>query len=212
MDEGAEHSWNRWRGSTATELEFTRRSAMRDAAMTDRQKTDEALYGSYAPRVRGREVTAQSKNKSRTRRKGGAAMNSKIAFRSAMLALVAVVLGVAGPADAKWVNITGTHTAGEIKGKCSVAGGDFSCPSNNCNNGFRCDNTKNGGGKVTCGKDGKCIGSVPARTQPQSGLGIGDVLGGAPLMRQGEPPAGSGGVKPPIAPGKLPVAPGLKQP
>ena len=116
-------------------------------------------------------------------------MNSKIALGSAMLVLVAALLGVAGPADAKWVQIHGTHTAGEIKGKCSVAGGDFSCPSNNCNNGFRCDNTKNGGGKVTCGKDGNCTGWVPARTQPQSKFGIGDVLGGAPLLKQSEPPA-----------------------
>ena len=161
---------------------------MREAPLTDGQKTDKGLYGSYAPPIGGREVTAQSKNKSQTRRKGGAAMKSKIALGSAMLVLVAALLGVAGPADARWVNIKGTHTAGEIQGKCSVAGGDFTCPLNDCRKGFRCDNTKNGGGKVTCGKDGKCTGSVPARTQPQSKFGIGDVLGGAPLMKQGEPP------------------------
>ena len=49
---------------------------MREMPLTDRQTTDKSLYESYAPRVRGREVTAQSKHGSRTQRKGGAAMNS----------------------------------------------------------------------------------------------------------------------------------------
>jgi hypothetical protein len=71
---------------------------MRDAALTDRQKTEKGLYGSYAPRVRGREVIAQWKGVSWTRQKEGAVMNSKIAFRSAMLVLVAALLGVVGAA------------------------------------------------------------------------------------------------------------------
>ena len=62
---------------------------MREAPLTDRQKTDEVLYGSCAPRVGGREVTAQSKEGSWTRRQGGAVMKWKIAFVSAMLALAA---------------------------------------------------------------------------------------------------------------------------
>lgn len=72
---------------------------MRDAALTDRQKTEKGLDGSYAPRVRGRVVIAQWKDVSWTRRKGGAAMNSKIVVQgSAMLVLVAALLGVVGPA------------------------------------------------------------------------------------------------------------------
>jgi len=62
---------------------------MREVPVTDRQKTEKGLYGSYAPRVGGREVTAQLKDGSQTRRKGGTAMNSKIAFVSAMLAIAA---------------------------------------------------------------------------------------------------------------------------
>jgi len=75
---------------------------MREALLTDRQKTDEALYGSYALRVRGREVTAQSKDGSRTTRGGGAAMNStatelEFTRRSAMRAIVkGFVIGVLG--------------------------------------------------------------------------------------------------------------------
>ena len=40
---------------------------MRETPMTDGQKTDKGLYGSYAPRIRGGEVTARSKDGSRTR-------------------------------------------------------------------------------------------------------------------------------------------------
>ena len=72
---------------------------MRGAPLTDRQKTDKGLYGSYAPRVRGREVTGQSQNELWAKR-GGAAMKSKIGFGSAMIVLVAVLLGVVGPAFA----------------------------------------------------------------------------------------------------------------
>jgi hypothetical protein len=74
---------------------------MREASLTDRQKTDEALYGSYDPRVGGREVAAQSKDGSHTRR-GGAAMNSTAAEldftrRRAMRAIVkGFVIGVLG--------------------------------------------------------------------------------------------------------------------
>ena len=78
---------------------------MRKAPLTDRQKTEKGLYGSYASRVRGRAVTAQSKEGSWTRRKGGAAMKSKNAFGSAKLVLVAALFGVVGlavpPAGAK---------------------------------------------------------------------------------------------------------------
>ncbi len=51
---------------------------MRETPLTDREKTDKGLYGSYAPRVGGRGVTAQSKGGPRTRRGGGAAMNSTV--------------------------------------------------------------------------------------------------------------------------------------
>jgi hypothetical protein len=73
---------------------------MRKTPLTDREKTDKSFYRSCAPCVGGRGVTAQSKDGSRTKRGGGAAMNSKIALGSAMLVLVAVLFGVAGPAFA----------------------------------------------------------------------------------------------------------------
>ncbi len=77
---------------------------MREAPLTDRQRTDEALYGSYDPRVGGREVRAQSKDGSRTRG-GGTAMNStatelEFTRRRAMRGIVKVfvigILGLAG--------------------------------------------------------------------------------------------------------------------
>jgi len=75
---------------------------MGEAAMTDREKTDKSFYGSYASRVRGREVTAQSNDGSQTRRKGGAAMKStatelEFTRRRAMKATVKVfVIGALG--------------------------------------------------------------------------------------------------------------------
>ena len=72
---------------------------MRGAPLTDRAKTDKSFYGSCAPRVRGREETGQSQNELWAKR-GGAAMKSRIGFRSAMIVLVAALLGVVGPAFA----------------------------------------------------------------------------------------------------------------
>jgi hypothetical protein len=75
---------------------------MREAALTDRQKTEKGLYGSCAPRVRGREVTARSKDGSRTKQGGGAAMNStatelEFTRRRAMRAIVkGLVVGTLG--------------------------------------------------------------------------------------------------------------------
>ena len=71
---------------------------MREAPLTDGQKTDRDLYVSYASRVGGRGVTAQSKDGSHTRRKGGAAMNSsatelEFTRRRAMRAIVKVFVG-----------------------------------------------------------------------------------------------------------------------
>jgi hypothetical protein len=77
---------------------------MREVPLTDRQKTEKGLYGSYAPRVRGREVAAQSKDGSQTRR-GGAAMNStateleftrRRAMRGIVKGFVIGILGLAG--------------------------------------------------------------------------------------------------------------------
>jgi len=163
---------------------------MREAALTDRQKMEKGLYGSYAPPVGGREVTAQSKNKSRTRRKGGAAMNSKIAFGSAMLVLVATLLGVAGPAAAWERPLGGKHGASEILEKCTAAGGNYDVGGNKGDRfAYTCSGGK-GGNWVGCTKDGQCTGGGPGkgRAARQQQLGIGDVLGGAPLMKQGEPP------------------------
>jgi len=78
---------------------------MREAPLTDRQATDEALYGSCASRVRGLEVTAQAKDESRTRGGGGATMNStsteldftrRRGMKVTMKVLVIGVLGLAG--------------------------------------------------------------------------------------------------------------------
>jgi hypothetical protein len=189
MEEGADRGWSAGRGSTPPELEFTRRRAMGEAPLTDRQKTDKGLYGSYAPPVGAREVTAQSNDGSQTTR-GGAAVNSKNAFRSAMLVLVAALIALATPgflvglASAADVNIKGTHSRAEIKGACKKAGGTY---GEGEKGQYFCNNDKKGTG-VNCDKSGKCVGWTPARIQ-QPSLGIGDVLGGAPLMKQGEPPA-----------------------
>lgn len=78
---------------------------MREAPLTDRQKTEKGLYGSYALRVGGREVTAPSKDGSRTTRGGGAAMNStateltftrRRAMRGIVKGFVIGTLGLAG--------------------------------------------------------------------------------------------------------------------
>lgn len=68
---------------------------MREARLTDRQKTDKDLSGPYASRVRSCEVAGHSKNELWAKG-GGVAMKSKIGFGSAMLVLVATLFGVVG--------------------------------------------------------------------------------------------------------------------
>lgn len=116
---------------------------MREASLTDRQKTDEDLYGSYAPRVGGREVTAQSKDGSHTRR-GGAAMNStatELDFtrRRAMRGIVrAFVVGTLGLA---WllVPVGDVHAVPKCDTKRYIV-----CPGGKC-------------GNRTCSCDGKTL-------------------------------------------------------
>lgn len=171
---------------------------MREAPLTDRQKTDEALYGSYAPRVRGREVTAQSKDGSRTTRGGGAAMNSKNAFGSAMLVLVAALFGVVGltvpPASAARPKPTSqgcttaqlqTPAASECikKAAADIRAGRSQVHIVACAiSGMYCCVTKEGGGVSGCEKIG-------ALTRPGG-------VGGA-----------QGGVIGPVAPSQSPVKP-----
>jgi hypothetical protein len=79
---------------------------MREAPLTDSQKTDKDLDGSYPSRVGTREVTARLKDGSWTKRgRGGAAMNStateleftrRRAMRGIVKGFVIGVLGLAG--------------------------------------------------------------------------------------------------------------------
>jgi len=58
-------------------------------------------------------------------------------------------------------NIGGTHSAGELQGKCSAAGGSYGTYSDG---GYYCDNP--GKGSVICDKNGKCKGYNPAIAGP----------------------------------------------
>jgi hypothetical protein len=145
MDEGADGGWSARRGSTAAELEFTRRRDMREASLTDRQKTDEALYGSYDPRVGGREVRAQSKDGSHTRR-GGAAMNStatelevtrRRAVRAIVKGFVVGTLGLAVLVGSPAVSLALKPTDPVVNCQrqtvdtflCVIGGKEYICPS-----------------------------------------------------------------------------------
>lgn len=117
---------------------------MREAPRIDRQKHEKDLYGSYAPRVRGREVTAQSRDGSQTRR-GGAAMNStatELTFtrRRAMRGIVkGVVIGILGLA---WLLVPVGYAHAVPK---SCNGGRYIvCPNGRC-------------GRSTCKCDGKVL-------------------------------------------------------
>jgi len=167
---------------------------MREAAMTNKQKTDETLYGSYAPRVRGCEVTTQSKDGSRTKG-GGAAMKSKNPFGSVMLVLVAALIALATPgflADRAWaekVSISGKYSCAQLKSLCT---GKYIEGESNCDCFTTCQKEPPGECRVTCYSPAKnrglrtsCDGFVPVRTQPKGSLSLGDALRGArPAVKQ----------------------------
>ena len=188
---------------------------MRKASLTDRQKTDEALYGSYAPRVSGREVTVGSKDGSQTRR-GGAAMNStateltftrRRAMRTIVKGFVIGVLGLAG----FLVPVGYVHALDNAE-SCGKQGfilcKDGACGSRKCwcegkllTPGETCSNTL--AGKTYfyyCdGCSGKVISVIKPKTPQRTRPG---------LVPQGEltPTVPPGGVKP-----LVPVTPGQKQ-
>jgi hypothetical protein len=90
--------------------------------------------------------------------------------------LTIIALGVVAAGlypNASWalhkVSITGTHSRGELKGKCDAVGG--SC--GNCGGtkgSYGCDNP-NAGTSISCTSGGKCTGWVPRRVPPGRSLG-----------------------------------------
>lgn len=100
-----------------------------------------------------------------------------VAFASTVL-----MLGLmSGPADAAPIKISGTHSKGEIKTKCSAAGGTFREGGKNF--AYMCDNTGNGGGVVWCQKNGKCVGQGPMSIAAPTNQGLDTFLAGAPDQR-----------------------------
>ncbi len=180
---------------------------MRKAPLTDSQKTDKGLYGPYVPRVRGRGVTAQSKDGSRTRRgRGGAAMNPtatelEFTWRRAMRAIVKVFA-----AALLFLGVFVSHSVPALafpigghpdKCKGGVPDGAFSC----INNGGEVLCT-NDGDYMCCTKNaqgGRDCEQIETLRRPQGGLR--PDAGGVPPAKQ--PPAN-------VPPGKMapsPVAP-----
>ncbi len=107
------------------------------------------------------------------------------------------------PALAKKVSIGGTHSRGEIKGKCAAIGGLF---DTNSSGGYSCSNV--GKGSVNCDAKGKCTGWVPGRQVPNGGLtsvlsgGTGKTLAvrstrvGGTQATHGAPPRSAATVRP----------------
>ena len=108
-------------------------------------------------------------------------MNSKIAFGSAMLVLVAGLLGVAGPAFATEALDLGKIPRDVVEGWCGAHSGHFL----DWGGGLLTCMT-DAGGAMVCNNEG-CKGFPPKTVRQQSG-------------RPWFPPAGTGGVlKPPAA-------------
>jgi hypothetical protein len=93
-------------------------------------------------------------------------MHSHVAVVATLISIVVFT----DPALAKKVTIGGTHSRGEIRGKCAAQGGLF---TNEKGGGYTCY-AKN---SVTCDAKGKCSGSVPGRQVPKGGRT--GVIGGA---------------------------------
>ena len=68
---------------------------------------------------------------------------------------------IAIPALAETVDISGTHSAQEIKTTCKKAGGTFS----GVDKGLGSYGCHKGGNRVSCTKDGKCVGATRLLTQ-----------------------------------------------
>src|SRR5947209_448172 len=76
------------------------------------------------------------------------------------VAVVAVLVGFVMPTNlalADTVNIGGTHSADEIRGKCAAAGGSFAVENSGA---YSCVVTEKGTA-VNCSANGKCRGTVP---------------------------------------------------
>jgi hypothetical protein len=81
--------------------------------------------------------------------------SKKFTLLTAMLAVSMVLLGaLMRPASAGMVDLSGTHSATDIKGHCDAAGGEFHVDPG----GYACNN---GGNIVTCTDNGKCVGVCP---------------------------------------------------
>jgi hypothetical protein len=111
-------------------------------------------------------------------------------------AIISTLVLSGTPATAKNVVIGGTHGAGEIQQKCEAAGGVFTGGLKG--GGYGCGATS-AGTTIICTNNGKCTGSVPAKTRP--GNGIVNILRGTPPVSakrgstSGNKPVG-GGIKP----------------
>ena len=82
-----------------------------------------------------------------------------------ILAVMGLGLGMASPALARNVSISGTHSAGEIKATCAREGGTY---SHDVQGDYQC---AKGPVVVACTKKGKCIGYGVDRRIPAGALG-----------------------------------------
>jgi hypothetical protein len=78
-------------------------------------------------------------------------------------------------ASARPIQISGTHSQGEIQNTCNSVGG--TSYSNAATGTYGCSKGKN---VVACQSSGKCVGSVPRKSGP-SGPTLGGVLGSRPV-------------------------------
>jgi hypothetical protein len=93
----------------------------------------------------------------------------KIATTGFAFALATTVL--AGPASAREVSISGTHSAAEIKATCAKVGGDYV----EGGGGYGCENPAKST-SVMC-RDGKCTGFVPDRPAGGTRTPTDDIFG-----------------------------------
>ena len=91
-------------------------------------------------------------------------MKSKLVAGFAGSVVVAGVLAFAGLAAAETVQISGTHSRAEIKGKCKEAGGTYSEGTKSY--GCYVDSKDT---SVQCNNQGTCTGQVPGKPAPAPG-------------------------------------------
>jgi hypothetical protein len=128
--------------------------------------------------------------------------------------LIVVALGLAAAGlfpNASWalhkVSISGTHSRGELKGKCDAVGG--SC--GNCGGtkgSYGCDNP-NAGTSISCTSGGKCTGWVPRSVPP--GRGLGGILT-PPTAGVKQTSGGQAGTRKGSVPGGVKATAGFNQP